>query len=93
MSTQEARKYPRSLVQAEVYVNDGTPYQGGRLFDMSVSGAAVKYDAETPPSTKPVEIGQVLFLEFQSGAALPTRVARTFEGGFATQFDFSISYK
>ncbi len=90
MTNEDMRKHQRNLVVTEVTINDGSPYRGGKLYDMSVGGASVMYSNEISPTSDPIEIGQVLLLEFQGKTVMPARVARTFDGGFATKFDFSI---
>ncbi len=90
MAGTEMREHPRDLINADVTVNDGSPYKGGTLYDWSQSGVAVMYPHETAPSGDPIEVGQVLTLKFGGQMELPARVARTFDGGFATKFDFSI---
>ncbi len=91
MGKKETREHPRNLVVAEVTVNDGCPFQGGRLHDMSTGGAAILYPDEVDPTSEPIAVGEVVILTLEGRAKMPARVARTFEGGFATKFDFSIS--
>ena len=90
MSDIEVRRHQRDLVETEMTVNDGHPYAGGRLHDMSVGGAAVMYPEDTVPTGEPVVPGQILFLNLPGVAKMPARVARVFDGGYAAKFDFSI---
>jgi len=90
MSDKDVRRHQRDLVETAMTVNDGRPYGGGILHDMSVGGAAVMYPEDAVPTSKPVVAGQVLFLNLPGLAKMPARVARVFDGGFAAKFDFSI---
>ncbi len=90
MGSKDARKHQRDLVKTRVIVNDGYPFEGGELYDVSTGGAAVMYPDGATPTSTPLAVGQILFLEFPGLAKMPGRVARTFEGGFATAFDLSI---
>lgn len=90
MAYNEMRENTRDLVENNVAVNNGSPFHGGMLHDISHSGAAVMYPKEAVSIGEPVEIGQILNLRFQGRGNLPGRVSRLFEGGFATKFDFSI---
>ncbi len=89
----DMRKYPRNNLKTKVMVNDGIPYTGGKLLDMSISGAAVIYLEKEIPQSEPITVGQVLVLNFKGTGTMPARVARTFDGGFAAEFDFSVSVK
>lgn len=88
---EDLRRYKRNPVATEVIVNNGVPYQGGTLYDISVGGAAVTYPDGVNPDSDPVVVGQILHLMLKGRIKMPGRVVRTFEGGFATQFDFSIA--
>jgi hypothetical protein len=88
---EELRRYKRNPVNTEVIVNEGIPYQGGILHDISVGGAAIAYPDGAVPENDPVVVGQVLHLLLKGRIKMPGRVVRTFDGGFATQFDFSIA--
>ena len=90
MNDTDVRRHQRDLVETEMTVNDGHPYGGGILHDMSVGGAAVMYPEDAAPTSEPVVPGQVLFLNLPGLAKMPARVARIFDGGFAARFDFSI---
>jgi hypothetical protein len=89
MRYKEKRQHQRNLVTTEVAVNDGTPYRGGVLFDMSVGGAAITYPSINSPSSEPITVGQFMVLTLNDRAKMPGRVARVFENGFAAEFDFS----
>lgn len=88
----DMREYTRGLVKTEVKVNDGCPYQGGILRDVSVGGAAVIYPNSTVPTSEPVVVGQDLTLMYLGDINLPGSVVRLFEGGFAVEFDYSIAH-
>ncbi len=84
------RSHYRSKLSAEIEVNDGTPFQGGVLHDISVSGAAIAYPPAVESDKNPLEIGQALILKMGNGTKLPAKIVRIFEEGFATKFDFSL---
>lgn len=87
------RKHHRNKVKSDVTVNQGIPYSGGKLHDMSVGGAAVIYPDKTYSHSTPLTVGQVLVLNFEGAGEMPARVIRTFDGGFAAKFDFSVSLR
>ncbi len=90
MTNEDMREHPRTLPKNDVTINDGTPYQGGKLQDMSCGGALVSYPLEVTPTSEPIEVGQVLDLRLHGLVKTHATVTRTFEGGFATKFDSSI---
>ncbi len=91
MGTKDMRSHPRTLVRVGVDVNGGAPYQGGMLYDMSVGGASVTYPEEIIPANDPLVVGQTLVLVVGGGIRFPAKIVRVFDGGFATQFDFSLT--
>jgi len=90
MDSRDMRTHQRNLVQTEIDVNDGKPYRGGLLHDLSVGGAAVTYPPEASPTGEPLEVGQTLVLSFAGKTGMPTRIVRIFDGGFAGKFDFTL---
>jgi len=90
MSVIDMRKYKRNLVQTEVIVNDGVPYRGGMLRELSRGGALVIYPVGVPPEGEPLVVGQELLLSLAGKAKMPSRVVRVFDEGFASKFDFSL---
>jgi len=90
MADKELRKSPREPIAGEVVVNYGSPSRGGFLIDISSSGAAILYPPVTVSTNEPITVGQLLILNFHGVAKMPGRVARTFEGGFATKFDLPV---
>jgi hypothetical protein len=90
MNFQEMRRHPREEIAHEIMVNDGCPYQGGTLQNMSIGGAAITYPPELGPASAPITVGQVVMLKLQGKTTMPSRVTRIFDGGFATKFDFSL---
>ena len=91
MDFRDMRSHQRNLVRIEIDVNDGKPYRGGLLYDLSVSGAAVTYPQESSPTGEPLEVGQTLVLSFAGKTRMPTRIVRIFDGGFAGKFDFTLA--
>jgi hypothetical protein len=87
MSQKEMRKYSREHAAGGLCINDSRPFQGGTLHDISVGGVAVWYLPETPPSSEPLHIGQALDLHIGDVMRMPCRVVRTFEHGFAAEFE------
>ncbi len=92
MDKMERRSHQRNPVRTEVDVNDGRPYHGGILRDLSLRGVSVIYRSETDPAGEPLKIGQTLGLNFAGNTRLPTRVVRIFDGGFAGAFDFTLDF-
>lgn len=90
MAYNDLREHPRGLVKTEVDVNDGRPYQGGKLHDVSVGGAAVVYPYGSAPTSERICVGQDLTLIYLDNIVMPGKVARLFDGGFAVQFNFSL---
>lgn len=86
----DLRKHVRTVVRENVLVNGGGPYRGGELNDISRGGASVRYPVATSATSGPVEVGQLIALVFGSNAVMPARVVRISEGGFASEFDFSL---
>ena len=73
-----------------VEVNGGMPFRGGRLRDISSSGAAVTYPTDTPTQDKPLKAGDELDLLVNGVTKLPGHVARTFDGGYAVEFNWGV---
>lgn len=88
MTYKDMREYKRNVVAGNVTVNDGYPYHGGTLVDLSFSGAAVMYSPEAAPTSEPIIIGQTVILKFHGRKQMPGRVTRIFNDGFAVNFDF-----
>lgn len=86
----EKRRRQRQAVSAMVQINGGMPFRGGKLRDISSSGAAVSYPADAHPTDKPLKTGDELDLLVNGVTKLPAHVARTFDGGFAVQFNWGI---
>jgi hypothetical protein len=91
MSGKDMRSHPRTVVKEGVGVNGGKPYQGGMLYDMSIGGASVTYPKDINPADTPLVVGQTLMLVVGDGIRFPAKIVRVFDGGFATQFDFSLT--
>ncbi len=87
MPYMEMRKHPRNPAVAGLPINDTRPYRGGTLHDMSASGAAVWYLPETPPTSKPLAVGQSIDLFIGDTAMMPCTIVRIFDHGFAAAFD------
>lgn len=91
MSKKDMRSHPRTLVKEVVDVNGGKPYQGGQLYDMSIGGASITYPKDINPADQPLAVGDTLVLVVGDGIKFPAKIVRVFDGGFATQFDFSLT--
>lgn len=89
MDYYELREHKRTLAETETTVNDGSPYQGGTLFDVSPGGASITYPQQATPNSEPIAVGQDLILIFNNRIKKNGRVARLFDGGFAVAFDSS----
>lgn len=86
----DCRRNPRSVVHGNVEVNGGGPYRGGKLHDMSVSGASIEYPQGSLPQDDPIQINDEIILVIRGRAHVPGRVVRVFGGGFAVEFDWSL---
>ena len=86
----ETRKHTRTLIHGDVDVNGGQPLRGGRLYDMSIGGAAIVYPSEMAAGGEPLAVNDEIILVIKGRAHIPGRVARLFDGGFAVQFDWTI---
>jgi len=91
MNETNKRLHQRNLVKKVVDVNNGQPYQGGVLRDLSVGGAAIVYPTGEKHRGAPLEVGQKLIMRFKGGNGMPSEVVRVFDDGFATKFDFTLS--
>ncbi len=91
MKSSEFRQHVRRRTTTSVSVNEGIPYRGGTLYDISVGGLAVTYPEDTRPSDTPVEIGETLFVYFGDETRMPCQIVRISEDGFAAKIDFSLS--
>lgn len=86
----DKRMHQRDTLDIDIEVNDGKPYRGGRLFDLSAGGAAITYIDEVKATSKRLKVGQLILLIFGNNTKFPAKVVRIFEGGYATKFDFSL---
>ena len=86
----EKRRRQRQAVVASIEINGGAPFRGGRLLDISSSGAAVSYPSGSPIRDKPLQLGDPLDLLVNGVTKLPGHVARTFDGGFAVEFNWGV---
>jgi len=84
------RRAARALVEVTVAVNGGKPWRGGLLHDISTTGASVQYPVNETPVGEQLQLGQEIVLEKSPQTKLPGRIVRTFAGGFAIEFDFSL---
>lgn len=92
MTIDELRQHIRVLTIDDVDVSYGSKNNVGKLYDMSVGGAAVNYLGLVAPTGETLVVGQELILIIQGKVTMPGIVARIFDGGFATKFDFSIPH-
>lgn len=86
----EKRRRDRQPVDVNVDINGGVPFRGGKLRDISSSGAAVSYPADATPQDKPLKPGDELSLLVNGVTKLPAHVARTFDDGFAVEFNWGV---
>jgi len=86
----EKRRRGRQVVGTDVSVNGGVPFRGGQLHDISSSGAAVSYPTDSQPLDKPLQAGDELDLLVNGVTKLPAHVARTFDGGYAVEFNWGV---
>ena len=90
MEDYERRRRTRTEVTEVVDVNSGKPHRGGVLHDISSTGAAIYYCKNVEAIDAPLQIGDELRLTLSGVTVLPGRIARTFDGGYAVQFDWSM---
>ena len=90
LESEEKRRRVRARVHQVVEINEGIPYRGGLLYDISSSGAAIIYDRDTEPADEPLKAGEELDLNVAGVTTLPAFVARTFEGGYAVEFNWGV---
>lgn len=83
MAFQERRRAKRYKVDKAVTVRDGRNRYRGRLRDISSSGAAVRVD----DADAQFDEDQELELELVDFGTAPGNIVRTFEDGFAMEFD------
>lgn len=86
--TLDRRVSARSRVIKEVRINGGIPFEGGRLRDISATGAAIEYPDNISAVGEPPEIGASIVLESDESSRWPGRVVRHFDGGYAVRFDW-----
>jgi len=87
----DTRRHTRTLIQGVVDVNGGQPFRGGRLYDMSIGGAAIVYPSDLTSGENPLALNDEIVLVIKGRAHIPGRVVRLFDGGFAVQFDWTIN--
>jgi len=61
---------------------------GGVLFDLSSSGAAVKYMPGMKAKGNELHVDERVELRLDHRVSLPASVVRIFEGGYAVRFDW-----
>ncbi len=72
--------------------------EGIMLCDQDTRGVAMTYPFASDPLSDtcgdamgdPLQVGQTVNLKIGTGASVPARIVRVFNGGFATQFEFSL---
>ena len=87
---EEKRARIRTLVSQVIDVSSGNPNRSGILYDISSSGAAINYHSGTCSNEPSPRIGEKLEITVGGVTVLPARVARTFEGGYAVRFDWTM---
>ncbi len=91
MLSDDRRRHNRLRIHYDVKINNGRPYDGGNLYDLSDSGVAIMYPPKIAPVGTPLAIGQEQTLVIGGAVVFKGRIARIFEGGFATEFDVSMA--
>ena len=84
------RAYQRSLVRTDVDVKIGKTCLDGKLLNFSYGGAAIKYQDKNDRKGNSLKVGQEMMLNLDGRVKFPARIVRIFDGGFATEFDFSL---
>ncbi len=90
MGNIDSRAHYRTVVRAHVDVNDGKPYAGGNLHDISVGGVAVTYPLNTKPVTAQIVVGQKLTLHFDDRGDMPCKIVRVSGNGYGASFELSL---
>lgn len=90
-TSKEMRQTVRRKVKPIVDVNQGVPNRGGHLRDISTTGAAIYYPPDRKAVDQPLELDEIVFLNVGK-TALPGRIVRMFENGFAVKFDWAIDF-
>ena len=85
----DKRNSIRQKVDTKVDDSEGTPNRGSLLKDLPTRGSAIEYVHGTALVDGPLLIGEVVHLDIGS-TAFPSRIVRTFNNGFALQFDWSL---
>jgi len=91
IANDDKRRRARTQVSEVIDINSGKPYRGGTLHDISSSGAAITYSPDADPIDTPLEVGEELKITVGGVTVLPARIARTFDGGYAVRFDWSMN--
>jgi len=82
----DQRKHARIRPAAGFKINDGRPYNGGTLFNVSAGGVAVSYPNGTKPTSTRLKVGQKLSLIVADCVMHRSRVVRVSQNGFACKF-------
>lgn len=83
----DRRQSVREVVEKTICVNDGVPYLGGVLYDLS-SGAAVKYKPGMKAKGDELLVDECVELRLDHRISLPASVVQYFEDGYAVRFDW-----
>ena len=82
----DQRKHVRFCPVTEFRINDGRPFKGGILHDVSAGGAAISYPERARATTPPIQVGQELSLVVADCIVHRSRVVRIDKKGFACKF-------
>jgi len=88
-SQKNRRRSVRQVVEKTICVNDGVPYLGGVLYDLSSGGAAVKYMPGMKATADELNVDESVELRLDRRVSLPASVVRVFEDGYAVRFDWA----
>jgi len=88
-SQRNRRRSVRQVVEKTICVNDGVPYLGGVLYDLSSGGAAVKYMPGMKAKGDELHVDDSVELRLDHRVSLPASVVRVFDDGYAVRFDWS----
>jgi len=86
LNQRNLRQYKRIRPDTRFKVNDGKPYMGGLLYDVSAGGATVSYPKETESTTSPIKVGQILTLIVADCIEYRITIVRISQAGFACKF-------
>lgn len=82
----EKRETERQLIDQKIIINSGEPYRGGRLHDISTTGAGVKYLRQPKSTDTPIDEAGMLELRFEERRGFVGHVVWQTNDGFGMKF-------